>query len=285
MRAVWLGLGLLVLSACVSEEQVLPPAEDTSGSADTADGSGTGDTSDTSAEDTADTTVDDTSDTAVEDTADTTVDDTSDTSVDDTSDTTVDDTSDTSVDDTSGGLEACLFACGVGCPAPEFQICGTDGQLYCNSCYMDCYGVATASQPSVCDPCGVYDPATAVAFRLWDAPESCSMSFDSGASFGVATSEAELRALLPCMDPATAITGVDWGSEVVVRVVQAYNPSMTVQGVFNTPSGVEVATRSPVYCGGAAPPTSAAFVVVASGSAGLHQASCLDGECTGGPFP
>jgi hypothetical protein len=87
------------------------------------------------------------------------------------------------------------------------------------------------------------------------------------------------------MDPSAEITGIDWAGEVVVRVTQPYNPSLTVQGVFRTPAGVEVATRSPVYCGGAAPPTSAAFVIVAASSAGLHQSSCIDGECTGGPFP
>jgi hypothetical protein len=267
--AVW----MLVLAACVTEEAVEPPTGDTAGS-------GASDTSDASGEDTADTSVDDTADTSVDDTADTNVDDTSDTNLDDTSDTNLDDTTDTAVD-----VDACLFGCGVGCPAPEFQICGTDGNLYCNSCYMGCLGIAPASQRSVCVPCGVYDPATAEPYRLWTTPDSCMMSFDSGTSFAVATTEAELRAMLPCMDPATAITGIDWSIEVVARVTQSYNPALTVQGVFSTPTGLAVATRSPVYCGGAAPPTAAAFVIVGAGSVGLHQESCLDGECTGGPFP
>jgi hypothetical protein len=199
---------------------------------------------------------------------------------DDTADTNIDDTTDTSVD-----VDECLFGCGVGCPAPEFQICGSDGNLYCNSCYMGCLGIAPASQRSVCDPCGVYDAATALPYRLWPTPDSCMMSFDSGSSFSVATTEAELRAMLPCMDPATAITGIDWSIEVVAQVTQAYNPALTVQGVFSTPTGVAVATRSPIYCGGAAPPTAAAYVIVGAGSVGLHQESCIDGECVGGPFP
>lgn len=293
MRSVWMAVALAALTACVTEEQIDLPAADTSGSGVAEDTAGSGDTSvdDTSVEDTTDTAVDDTS---ANDTADIPVDDTSveDTSVEDTSaeDTSVEDTTDTAVDDTtiddtSANVEECLLGCGVGCPAPEFQICGSDGQRYCNSCYMDCYGVVPATQPSVCDPCGVYDPATAEPYRLWPTPDSCFMSFDSGASFEIATSEAALRALLPCMDPSAEITGIDWAGEVVVRVTQPYNPSLTVQGVFRTPAGVEVATRSPVYCGGAAPPTSAAFVIVAASSAGLHQSSCIDGECTGGPFP
>ena len=273
MRALGLVVWMLALAACVTEEAVEPPTGDTAGS-------GASDTSDTSVDDTADTNIDDTADTSVDDTADTSVDDTADTNIDDTADTNIDDTADTSVD-----VDACLLGCGVGCPAPEFQICGTDGNLYCNSCYMGCLGIAPASQRSVCDPCGVYDPATAEPYRLWTTPDSCMMSFDSSTSFAVATTEAELRAMLPCMDPATAITGIDWSIEVVARVTQSYNPALTVQGVFSTPSGVAVATRSPVYCGGAAPPTAAAFVIVGAGSVGLHQESCLDGECTGGPFP
>ena len=292
MRTVVLNVWMLVLAACVAEETVEPPAGDTGGSgmsdttADTSTDT-TADTNidDTNIDDTADTSADDTADTNVDETADTTVDDTGDTNVDDTADTTVDDTADTNVDDTDVDVEDCLFGCGVGCPAPEFQICGTDGNLYCNSCYMGCLGITPASQRSVCEPCGVYDPATAQPYRLWTTPDSCTMTFDSGTSFAVATTEAELRAMLPCMDPATAITDIDWSIEVVARVTQSDNPALTVQGVFSTPTGVAVATRSPVYCGGAAPPTAAAYVIVGAGSVGLHQESCLDGECTGGPFP
>ena len=290
MRAMGLAVWMLALAACVTEEAVEPPTGDTAGSgaSDTSDTSVDDTSVDTTVDDTADTSVDDTADTNLDDTADTSVDDTADTSVDDTADTSVDDTADTSVDDTadtSVDVEDCMLGCGVGCPAPEFQICGTDGQLYCNSCYMGCLGIAPASQRSVCDPCGVYDPATAEPYRLWTTPDSCMMSFDSSTSFAVATTEAELRAMLPCMEPAAVIAGIDWTIEVVARVTQSYNPALTVQGVFSTPSGVAVATRSPVYCGGAAPPTATAFVIVGAGSVGLHQESCLDGECTGGPFP
>jgi hypothetical protein len=298
MRTILLSVWLLALAACVTEESVEPPAGDTggSGTSDTTADTAVDDTADTALDDTADTAVDDTADTSVDGTADTSVDDTADTSVDDTADTSVDDTTDTSVDDTADtsiddttdtnvDVEACLLGCGVGCPAPEFQICGTDGNLYCNSCYMGCLGIAPASQRSVCDPCGVYDAATALPYRLWPTPDSCMMSFDSGTSFSVATTEAELRAILPCMDSATAITGIDWSIEVVAQVTQSDNPALTVQGVFSTPTGVAVATRSPVYCGGAAPPTAAAYVIVGAGSVGLRQESCIDGECTGGPFP
>lgn len=283
MRTQSLGLCLMLCVGCVTEEPVTGPTTDTSGSGDSTDTGTVSDSGmDADSEETtdagagsADTTMEDTAgDTALEDTA-------ADTSVEDT-------TADTAMEDTAADtadVEGCLLGCGVGCPAPEFQICGADGELYCNSCYMNCYGVQPAADPSLCSPCGVYDSATAVDYRLWSEPSSCFMSFDSGTSFAVATTEAELRAMLPCMDPAEPVTGVDWATEQVVRVVQSYNPSLTVQGVFAVADGTVVATRSPVYCGGAAPPTSAAFVIVASGRAGIRQESCIDGICEGGPFP
>jgi hypothetical protein len=50
--------------------------------------------------------------------------------------------------------EKCLEACGMGCPAPEYWICGEDGQLYCNECYMACYGVSPSDDPSTCEQGG-----------------------------------------------------------------------------------------------------------------------------------
>jgi hypothetical protein len=45
----------------------------------------------------------------------------------------------------------CLEECGIGCPAPEYWVCGNDGQLYCNECYMTCFGVQPAEDPTTCD--------------------------------------------------------------------------------------------------------------------------------------
>ncbi|MCB9519629.1 MAG: hypothetical protein H6700_02690 [Myxococcales bacterium] len=63
-------------------------------------------------------------------------------------------------------LEECLAECGDGCPAPEFQPCGADGELYCNECEMSCHGVEPAADRSVCssletclEECGVGCPA------------------------------------------------------------------------------------------------------------------------------
>ncbi len=51
----------------------------------------------------------------------------------------------------------CAEACGVGCPAPEYMLCGEDGALYCNTCLMDCYDVAEADDPSLCVDCPTAD--------------------------------------------------------------------------------------------------------------------------------
>lgn len=45
----------------------------------------------------------------------------------------------------------CIEACGVGCPAPEFQVCGDDGTLDCTECWMVCAGVGRAEDRSVCE--------------------------------------------------------------------------------------------------------------------------------------
>jgi hypothetical protein len=49
-------------------------------------------------------------------------------------------------------VEQCLAECPLGCPAPEYQICGEDGNLYCNECVMNCQGVEVAEDPSICGP-------------------------------------------------------------------------------------------------------------------------------------
>jgi len=48
-------------------------------------------------------------------------------------------------------VEECLTACGIVCPAPEYWLCGVDGQLYCNECIMACYEVEKAADPSSCE--------------------------------------------------------------------------------------------------------------------------------------
>jgi len=53
--------------------------------------------------------------------------------------------------DNTEPIDPCIQQCGVGCPAPEYWICGENGQLYCNECYMNCFDVQIASDPSICN--------------------------------------------------------------------------------------------------------------------------------------
>jgi len=52
--------------------------------------------------------------------------------------------------DDEESVDECLAACGEGCPAPEYWICGEDGELYCNECIMNCEGVEKAENPALC---------------------------------------------------------------------------------------------------------------------------------------
>ena len=73
---------------------------------------------------------------------------------------------------TDGGIQACFDACGVGCPAPQYWVCGQSGDRYCNSCIAGCHsdpvvtcpqsdaGVADGGQLLAClTACGVGCPA------------------------------------------------------------------------------------------------------------------------------
>lgn len=48
-------------------------------------------------------------------------------------------------------LEQCFAECGVGCPEPEFQLCGEDGNLYCGACTLGCANVREAPDRSACE--------------------------------------------------------------------------------------------------------------------------------------
>ena len=179
----------------------------------------------------------------------------------------------------------CLLACGIGCPAPEFQPCGLDGQLYCTTCVMGCYGVTPADDPAVCAACRGYDASLAVPWTQWPTPPGCD-GWASGTpiGFAVATNESELDALLDCT-AASEPSGIDWSRQRAVRVVREYNPSLAVTGAFAVGGGTAITTTSEVYCGGAPPPTSFVWVLIAAGTGEVTQQSCTTGHCFGPPRP
>jgi len=54
------------------------------------------------------------------------------------------------VHDDTDPINQCIEACGVGCPAPEYWLCGSDGNFYCNDCIMACYGAERAEEQNIC---------------------------------------------------------------------------------------------------------------------------------------
>ncbi|MCX6746672.1 MAG: eight-cysteine-cluster domain-containing protein [Candidatus Pacearchaeota archaeon] len=47
-------------------------------------------------------------------------------------------------------IQTCLDKCPIGCPSAEYRICASDGQKYCNTCVIECYGL-TEVDNSLCE--------------------------------------------------------------------------------------------------------------------------------------
>jgi hypothetical protein len=47
-------------------------------------------------------------------------------------------------------VQQCINNCPTGCAAPEYRICASDGEKYCNTCTIECYGL-TEVDDSVCE--------------------------------------------------------------------------------------------------------------------------------------
>lgn len=294
--ALLAGSGLL---ACANEEQTPEPdASDATDTADSADGGDVepdtddaGDASDAPPDsddvaDTADTTdVADTAD-ATDSGTDT---DTVDPDADDASDD-VDSATDTDASDVDPDvLDACLAACGVGCVAAEYAPCGVDGNLYCSECEMECRGIAEAPDRSVCDPEGAAcDPpadAEVVAWAEWTPPGDCyvpTMGTRGSLLTEVFESEASLEGVLDCAVPNTP-SGIDWGTHRLVRAVFFENPTGELRGVSQQDGRVTVHLAAPVYCGGAAPPDSAVYVLLPTSGDPVEVNECRYGRCPDGP--
>jgi len=42
-------------------------------------------------------------------------------------------------------IESCISQCPTGCAAPENRICASDGEKYCSTCIIECYGLTVAN--------------------------------------------------------------------------------------------------------------------------------------------
>ncbi len=148
-------------------------------------------------------------------------------------------------------LSACLDACGEGCPEPDFQLCGVDGQDFCNACTAACYDVDLAPNREPCDcPAPVGELVLSSAFQVRSEcvlkPE---FEFESGVAFTVA----EAAAWFDC-ETFDRIP-FEEGSEVLVRAVFPQQPEATLgAAVYDAETGVvTLPFTAPQYCGGPAP--------------------------------
>jgi hypothetical protein len=185
-------------------------------------------------------------------------------------------------------VDACLFACGVGCPAPEFQLCGTDGELYCNECIMGCYGVALADTTFECAaPCELPATGDEAPATEWTPPELCPPPFPGpfgeGGSFLVMTDETEFGESGIC--PEGTSSGIDWSSQRLVRAVVSDNPSGSLLGLRKDGGTITVYLTAPAYCGGVRPPSSFFYLLLPVATDEVTQNVCIQGACQGPPRP
>lgn len=185
-------------------------------------------------------------------------------------------------------LDGCLNACGVGCPAPEFQPCGTDGERHCSECIMACEGVGLADTTFACEaPCELPSAGTEPEWAEWTPPEDCPLAFPepfgTDAFFAEFTDEAAFELAGIC--PEGVASEIDWDTQRLVRAVVADNPSGSLLGVRQDADVTTVYLAAPVYCGGAPPPSTSFYVLLPAGDDSVEQNVCIRGACQGPPRP
>jgi hypothetical protein len=176
----------------------------------------------------------------------------------------------------------CYLECGVGCPAPEFQECGVDGNLYCNLCNMQCSDVEPAEDRSLCGICE--SPAGLTAdWDRFDVPEGCTGEDEFGDSW-LETYETveDARTALGCGTDVPI--NILFPDEVLVRAVFPENPAGDVFTV-QTEDGPNqhIYMSAPPYCGGAAPPNTVIWLVLDNNGGTIEQHTCVAGRCPVGP--
>ncbi len=284
---------VLVLGACGAEETD-PPTDTSEDGTDTDGGDVDTDATDVSGD--PDGTVDAAVDAPVDVPVDVPTDGSGDPDASDVTDTDVaPDAADGSGDTASDvptdlpDIEDCLAGCGVGCPAPEFQPCASDGNFYCNTCIIGCYGLDVLD-PVSCAPgevCAAPADAPAIETVEYTGNELCVLpypDFGSGALTVVMTTEEEFQAVVPCEEEG--LSGINWNVHRLVRAVFSENPAATLRGVVEEEgSGVGVYLSAPRYCGGAPPPDTSVWLLVPAGDGEVRVETCGYGTCEGPPRP
>jgi hypothetical protein len=209
---------------------------------------------------------------------------------DDSGDDAVDDASDldsTDVDSDVADVDGCYMACGLGCPAPEFQPCGTDGERYCNECIMECDGIGLADTTFECEaPCALPAAGTEPVWSEWTPPEGCPLAFGEpfGDAFFLDVSDEE-SFVSSRICPEGVASGIDWEAQRLVRAVVSDNPAGSVLGVRVEADVATIYLAAPAYCGGARPPSMSFYLLLPAGDDTVEQDVCIRGQCQGPPRP
>jgi hypothetical protein len=178
-----------------------------------------------------------------------------------------------------GELEACLEACGIGCPAPAFQSCGEDGVSYCSDCEAGCYGVSVLPDREACE-C-VPPSGERVDAEEWAIPEGCFDIEPEGGVSGSAYNIFDAAAWFTC-EPGASVE-VAAGEEVLVRAVFEERPDAAFRGVFRDREADQytVYLTAPQYCGGPAPTSSVRYFMLPFGDETQYLVdTCSHTECT-----
>ncbi len=177
------------------------------------------------------------------------------------------------------GLEACLEACGVGCPEPRFQLCATDGTSYCSSCEAACYEADLAPDRQPCDcpiPPGTRRESTPLVLA-----DSCTERNPDDIEMRVAYDNAEIQTWLDCAEGEYPT--IEEGNQVLVRAVFQENPEASLTAVLRDTATdtVTLFLTGPQYCGGPAPMSSVLYVVQPFGDeTGYEVETCTHTFCT-----
>jgi hypothetical protein len=176
------------------------------------------------------------------------------------------------------GLEACLEACGVGCPEPRFQLCATDGTSYCSSCEAACYEADLAPDREPCDcpiPPGTRRESTPLVLA-----DSCTERNPDDIEMRVAYDNAEIQTWLDCAEGEYPT--IEEGNQVLVRAVFQENPEASLTAVLRDAATdtVTLFLTGPQYCGGPAPMSSVLYVVQPFGDeTGYEVETCTHTFC------
>jgi len=181
-------------------------------------------------------------------------------------------------------LDECIANCGVGCPEPQFQVCATDGVLYCSECQIGCLGLQVAQDPSLCAGCEVPPSWEPIDFEFVTIPRDCQAIADFALS--VDTPEF-LDNIFECQRGALSRRlEFDPDSEGLYYVRTFGDPEPVRVEVYREGDQVWVYWVENVWCMGMAPPPSFFLVRIPGATPGsIISQSCSTGICAGPPPP